>query len=237
MPDRLHTICLMSSSLDGGLHASRCTKSPDGTSKDWAMLYEALHDRLAGDAWLVGRATMAEMAKGEANPLAAVSTVQRTRHFAKGIAKPFAITVDTRGELHFGESKIAGDDVVVLLGKDVSDTHLAELAASGVSYIVSVEEQVDLKAALRILRDDLGVTRLLVEGGAAIVGSFLAEGLVDELNVIVTPTLDARADMQAFVSYGRDGLAGKTSLSLKRCDRLDHGAVLLCYDVRSVDGR
>jgi hypothetical protein len=65
VPDHPGVICLLSSSIDGGLHPSRFAASPDGTTKDWSGLYEALHDQLNGDAWLVGRTTMAEMVKGE----------------------------------------------------------------------------------------------------------------------------------------------------------------------------
>lgn len=235
MPDRPRVICLMSSSIDGGLHPSRFTASPDGTPKDWSGLYEALHDKLNGDAWLVGRTTMAEMAKGEPHPPAEASAVARPHHFAHRDARPYSVAVDTRGELHFRKADIGGDHVVVLLGGGVSDTHLAELAGDGISYIVSGSEQVDLAASLAVLKRELGVETLLLEGGGAINGSFLAEGLVDELNVIVAPALDARRSVERFVSFGEEGLAGKVRLSLTGCERLDHGAVHLRYEVLAAD--
>ena len=52
--DRPTIICHMTASLDGGLHPSRYTTSPDGTSKDWTALYEQLHDGMAADGWIVG---------------------------------------------------------------------------------------------------------------------------------------------------------------------------------------
>ncbi len=57
-------VCLMMSSLDGGLHPSKWTESPDGGRKEWTALYQKAHEDLQGDAWIVGRVTMAEMAKG-----------------------------------------------------------------------------------------------------------------------------------------------------------------------------
>ncbi|WP_082543210.1 hypothetical protein [Sphingomonas sp. Leaf339] len=40
-------ICLMLSSIDGSLHPSRYTASPDGTRQDWTALYERI-DTLSG---------------------------------------------------------------------------------------------------------------------------------------------------------------------------------------------
>jgi riboflavin biosynthesis pyrimidine reductase len=113
----------------------------------------------------------------------------------------------------------------------VTDEHLAELASDGVSYLVSQGDNVDLKVSLETLRADLGIETLLLEGGAAINGSFLSEGLVDELHVVVMPALDARADMEAIVFHSADGLKGSVRLSLADCRRLDHGAVHLKYEV------
>lgn len=231
MIDRPTVVCLMQSSLDGGLHPSKYTGSPDGGPEQWSKLYEALHDDLAGDAWLVGRTTMAEMAKGQPHAPADAGRVDRPHHLARRDAKPYAIAVDTRGELHFDGDNVGGDHAVVLLGSGVSDAHLAELAGDGVSYLVSDDEQIDLAAALGFLRRELGIERLMLEGGAAIVGSFLAQGLVDELHVIVAPALDARAEMEGFVVDGAEGLAGKVRLSFVACTPLDHGAVHLSYTV------
>ncbi|QIN83004.1 hypothetical protein GBA63_10345 [Rubrobacter tropicus] len=49
--------------------------------------------------------------------------------------------------------------------------------------------RVDLRAALRKLRTDHGVARLLVEGGPKTNGALLAQGLVDELFVTISPLL------------------------------------------------
>ena len=54
-----HVICLMASSVDGRtLHSRWRPKSSGGD------LFERVHDELAGDAWLVGRVTGQEFAKG-----------------------------------------------------------------------------------------------------------------------------------------------------------------------------
>jgi hypothetical protein len=53
-------VCLMASSVDGRSLHSRWR--PQGAG---AALIEQVHDELAGDAWLVGRVTGQEFAKGK----------------------------------------------------------------------------------------------------------------------------------------------------------------------------
>ncbi|AYG68457.1 MULTISPECIES: RibD family protein [unclassified Rhizobium] len=226
-----YIICHMVSSLDGGLHPSRWTDSPDGELGDWTALYQSCHQKLEGDAWMVGRVTMAEMSRGGPHPPGDQGKVERPFHFANREAANFAVALDMSGKLHFTESEIDGDHIVVLLGSDVPDSHLAELADDGISYIVSAQAQPDLSAMLDTLGRELGIKRLLLEGGAGINGSFLAAGLVNEISLIVAPALDGRSASQSIVEYGEEGLAGKIRLSLKSCETLGHGAIYLRYAV------
>jgi riboflavin biosynthesis pyrimidine reductase len=225
-------ICHMLGSLDGGLHPSRFTKSPDGDTKEWSGTYERIHHAFEADAWLVGRVTMAEMSKAAAHPPASVGAVDRPYHFASRSAGSYAITIDPYWKLHFSKADIGGDHAVVVLGRDVPDQHLAELAADGVSYIVAGEVQPDLATTLDVLGRELGIRRILLEGGAAINGAFLAAGLVDEISLLIAPALDARIKTQHFVEVGPDGLADKLELSLNSCEKLQHGLVHLRLAVR-----
>lgn len=224
-------VCLMMSSLDGGLHPSKWTESPDGGRKEWSALYQQIHEELQGDAWLVGRVTMAEMAKGGPHPPQSAGSVERPNHFADRKANNYAIALDTSGKLHFTRADIEGDHIVVILGNTVPDTHLAELAADGISYIVSPSVDIDLPAALDVLEKELGIRKLLLEGGAAINGAFFAADLIDELYLLVAPALDGSGG-QPIVTF-EGGLAGKTQLSFISAETKDNGAVALRYRVRT----
>ena len=225
-----HVTCLMISSIDGRLHPSRYTTSPDGTREEWSAVYEGLHDAVAADAWLVGRVTMAEMSKAAAHPPAVAGSVARPVHVAT-TADIYAIAVDRSGKLHFDKGDVGGDHVIVLLGSDVPDTHLAELAGDGVSYVVADAADIDLAAALDALASHFGIGRLLLEGGGGINGSMIAAGLVDELQVLIAPALDGGDGVQGIVSHGADGLAGTVKLAFRSAKPLAHGTVLLTYDV------
>ncbi len=226
-----YVLCLMMSSIDGRLHASKWTKSPDGDPKKWSTLYEEYQDSLEADAWLVGRTTMAEMSKATAHPVGQGDAPTRPVHKAAAAAGPFAIAVDTSGSLHFDKPEVNGNHVVVALGASVPDEHLRELAADGVSYIVAKEARIDLAAMLETLSSTFGIRRVALEGGAAINGSFFAAGLVDELQVIVGPGLDARVGAAGIIENGADGLAGRVELRLVACELMAFGCVKLSYAV------
>jgi riboflavin biosynthesis pyrimidine reductase len=221
----------MLSSIDGRLHASKWTRSPDGDPKRWSTLYEDYQDTLKADAWLVGRTTMAEMSKATAHPVTQGATPARPVHRADGATGPFAIAVDTSGSLHFDKPAVNGNHVIVALGANVPDDHLRELAADGVSYIVADAARIDLAALLETLSTTFGIRRLALEGGAAINGSFFAAGLVDELQVIVGPGLDARTGADGIIENGEEGLAGRVELTFAGCEVMAAGCVRLSYAV------
>jgi len=231
MSDRPYVVCHMMVSLDGRIHPSRWTRSLDGTRGDWSKLYERLHEALEGDAWLVGRTTMAEMSKAGAHPPQVAGEVRRPHWFAHPSAGSYALALDRGGKLHFDKADVGGDPVVVLLGHDVSDSHLAELTADGVSYVVAQDEAMDVGALLAVLARELRIKRVLLEGGGHINGSLLAAGLVDEISLLVAPALDGGEDVTGAFDAGAAGLAGKAVLSLISAQALEHGVVHLRYAV------
>jgi riboflavin biosynthesis pyrimidine reductase len=231
MSERPHVICHMMVSLDGRIHPSRWTRSPDGERANWSRLYARIHETLDGDAWLVGRVTMAEMSRADGPPPSpGVVEPDRPHHFADRKAGAYAIALDRGGKLRFAKSEIGGDHVVTLLGPHVADSHLAELTAAGVSYVVAQDEAMEVGPLLAVLRSELGIRRLLLEGGGHINGSLLAAGLVDEISLLVAPAIDGGQNVTG-VFDANEGLAGKANLRLTSAAALEHGVVHLRYAV------
>jgi riboflavin biosynthesis pyrimidine reductase len=225
-----HIICHIMASLDGRIHPSRWTASTEGDRGDWSAAYEKIHKELGGNAWIVGRVTMAQMSKAVAHAPAKHGPVSRPNHFANRKAEQYAIAVDRAGKLHFSRPDIGGDAVVVLLGHDVPDSHLAELAGDSVSYIVAEDSAMELRPMLETLGRELGIRRLLLEGGGQVNGSFLAAGLVDEVSLLVGPAIDGGLGITGAFDAG-EGLAGKVQLTFVSARTLDHGLVHLRYSV------
>jgi riboflavin biosynthesis pyrimidine reductase len=226
-----HVTCHMSASVDGRTLLSRWR--PHGA---FDGLFERLHDELSGDAWLIGRVTGQEFARGKPYPSTTTETFPREPWFAQGNAKAYGVVLDPHGKIAWGRADIGGDPIVAVLTKSVSDAHLAGLRGEGVSYIFAGDSALDLRFALETLNRELGVKRLLLEGGGGANGSFLRAGLVDELSLILCPTVDgAKGAPSVFDSTQAESeqRAPITSMTLLNTQVLDGGAVWLRYRIQN----
>src|SRR5258708_30101729 len=128
---------------------------------------------LQANAWLFGRVTMAEMSRTGPHAPSGPWKVERPIHVAKTDAATFAVALDPSGKLHFQGAKLSGDHVIVLVGRDTPDSHLAELAADGVSYIVSAGTEFDIPSLLEVLAREFGIRHPRGEARAKRKGAFL----------------------------------------------------------------
>ncbi len=231
-----YVICHMISSVDGSVAVGHWTEGPGNSKTERSAAYAKVHAALCGDAWLVSRVTMAEMTRAAPHPSSDGDRAERPYRFANRNSKAYAIALDSSGRPHFEKPEVDGDHVVVLLGGDVTDSHLREMAADGVSYIVADGAEIDLLATLEVLGRELGIQRLLLEGGGGINGSLLAAGLVDEISLIMAPAVDGRTASRSIFEAGEHGLAGRVELDLTACERLDSGMIHLRYRVRALRG-
>ena len=226
-----HVICLMAASVDGRTLQSRWR--PEGTAGE---LFEQVHDELAGEAWLIGRVTGQEFAKGKPYPASSQETFPRQPWFAQRDAKAYGVVLDAHGKIAWGRSDIGGDPIVVVLTEEISDAHLAGLRSEGVSYVFAGKSQLDLPLALEILNRDLGVKRLLLEGGGSTNGAFLRAGLIDELSLILCPAVDgAKGAPSVFDSTEAEAehRAPVEAMSLESTRQLDGGAIWLRYRLQN----
>lgn len=226
-----YMICHMITSLDGALHTDHFTTSPDGDWPVWFTTYGTVNEALACDGWLVGRVTMAEMHQADPHPPETFDPVDREQHIAPSVKGGYMIVLDPSGKLHFGTERQGWQNMIVLLGAGAADSHLAELVADGISYLVFPDEKPDPERALLRLNEAFGLKRLALLGGGSVNGAFLEAGLVDEMSVLVAPALDGRPESQGFVTAAPDGLKGKVQLSFQSAEAMPNGLVHLRYKV------
>ncbi|RJF69925.1 RibD family protein [Rhodopseudomonas palustris] len=226
-----HVTCLMASSVDGRTLHSRWR--PKGTAGD---LFEQVHDELGGDAWLIGRVTGSEFAKGQPYPTGTAQRYPREHWLPKRDADSYGIVLDAHGKIGWGRSDIGGDPIVVVLTEQVSDAHLEGLRGEGVSYIFAGTREIDLALTLDILNRELGIERLLLEGGGGTNGAFLRAGMVDELQLILCPAIDGAKGAPCVFDSAEDQSeqrAPVTAMTLESTRPLDGGALLLTYRIEN----
>jgi len=221
-------ICLMASSVDGRTLPSRWRPKGSGD------LFEQVHDQLGGDAWLIGRVTGQEFAKGKAYPATTSERFPRENWIIRRDAEAYGIVLDAHGKISWGRSDIGGDPIVVVLTEAVSDAHLAGLRSERVSYIFAGATELDLADVLEIVGRELGVKRLLLEGGGGANGAFLRAGLVDEFNLVLCPAIDgAKGAPSVFDSTEAESgeRAPITAMTLESSKVLEGGAMWLRYKI------
>jgi riboflavin biosynthesis pyrimidine reductase len=150
--------------------------------------------------------------------------------------KAYGIALDAHGKIAWGRADIGGDPIVVVLSESVPDAYQAGLRGEGVSYIFAGKLELDPALALDILNRELGVKRLLLEGGGSANGAFLRAGLIDELNLIACPAVDgAKGTPSVFDSTEAeaDQRAPITAMTLESSQALEGGIVLLRYRIEN----
>ena len=232
---RPYIICHMVTSIDGRLHPSRFTVPAAGIPAEVLRgHYEQVTGQFEAEGWIVGRKTMAEMAKGTERTIADAPQVAREPHVANRNGRDLAIAIDPAGRVHYGKDNVGGDHAVAVLGEQVSDAYLAELREDGVSYIFAGPKGDDLALAMEQLGAVFGVKTLLLEGGGAINGSFLKQRLIDEFSTLIHPAVDGLAGVQSIVDYhgAEDERPGAgQALRLIGCETLEGGMVWLRHKV------
>lgn len=223
-----YVLCHMVSSVDGRIWGSRWR--PKGNVVP--NLFEKLHDQLGGGSWLCGRVTAQEFAKGtEPHYPPTDQALPRENWFAQRDAKTWGIFLDGKGKAVWARKDIGGDAILVVLTEAVPDRHLAGLRADGVSYIFAGATEIDLAGALETLNRELGIERIMLEGGGGANGAFLRAGLIDELSLVVCPVIDGSTGGPIVFNSGEVDLgpAPIDSMTLVSHEVLDGGAMWLRY--------
>jgi riboflavin biosynthesis pyrimidine reductase len=204
-------------------------------------LFEKLHDKLVADhgggqpgsgSWLCGRVTAQEFARGKGKVYPPTrETFPRQNWYAARNPKAWGIFLDAHGKACWERSDIGGDAILVILTEQVPDSHLAGLQGDKVSYIFAGKTEIDLGAALETLNRELGIDRLLLEGGGGANGALLRAGLVDELSLVVSPSIDGSTGAPNVFNSGDVDLgpAPIEKMTLASHEVLEGGAVWLRY--------
>ncbi|HTO99936.1 MAG TPA: dihydrofolate reductase family protein [Anaerolineales bacterium] len=105
------------------------------------------------------------------------------------------------------------------------------LRSAGARVVVLGSGEIDLAEALRILKEEEGIERLMVEGGATFNYALLKLGLVDEISVYVAPMVFGGGHAPTLA--GGAGLPRGRAIALKLLgsEQWDDGGVLLRYEV------
>ena len=149
----------------------------------------------------------------------------------------YYISIDKNGKLlwskglglyggMFGRTKET--HIITILSEDVELKYLAYLQKIGVSYIFAGEKNIDLKLAMKKLKNLFGIERILCEGGPKTAELFLKENLVEKLIIVKLPVIGQPGAKSVF------GDANLSSWNLESFQMLsDKQTIMLVYKTNS----
>lgn len=184
--------------------------------------------RAAADAVMVGGRTLLD----EDPKLTVKSANLRAQRSSQGLPEnPMKVGIVSRANLK-ADGDFIGAGVarrVIFTTRQTQVAQVQVLVALGVEVYTLGETRVDLPLALEMLKN-LGVQRLMVEGGGTLNFELLRLGLVDELTIYIAPLIFGGATA-ATMAAGQ-GLVRSAAIPLRLADVQvadDAGGVLLRY--------
>jgi len=183
--------------------------------------------RAEADAVMVGGHTL----HNEAPKLSIKSEALRTERLARGLpANPAKVGVSSR--LHLKPDSdfltIGPARTFLFTTTQTDEAQLTMLRSFGAEVFIHQGESVNLISMLETLKN-IGIDRLMVEGGATLNFELMRLGLVDELTIYVAPMIFG-GELAPTIAAG-SGLARSDALPLKLVESQawDDGGVLLRY--------
>jgi 5-amino-6-(5-phosphoribosylamino)uracil reductase len=187
--ERPYVLLSVAMSVDGCIDDATDTRLILSNDADLDRVDEV---RAGSDAILVGAGTIRRD-----NPALLVrSSARRSTRVAHGLpASPARVTITSSGDLDpAARFFTAGEGARLIYVPDTEQDRIkgqlggaadARLPVPGIE-VIGAGDPLSIRAVLADLADR-GVRRLMVEGGGTVLAQFLAEGLADELDLVVAP--------------------------------------------------
>jgi 2,5-diamino-6-(ribosylamino)-4(3H)-pyrimidinone 5'-phosphate reductase len=194
------------------------------------------------DATLAGSETFLR-ASNEAPPEDEVALIPTRAD--PGDQRPILVVPDSRGRIriwHYLRSLPYWRHFVALCSKSTPQDYLKYLKERCIDYIITGEDHVDLRAALEELYSRYNIKTVRVDSGGTLNGLLLRQGLVNEVSVLIYPSLVGgetvssiyRAQDLLTVSNAdlASGAEGTIPLRLMAAEKLKGDVMWLRYEVK-----
>jgi 2,5-diamino-6-(ribosylamino)-4(3H)-pyrimidinone 5'-phosphate reductase len=185
--------------------------------------------RADSDAVMVGGHTLL----GDDPRLTVKSAVLRADRLSRGLEEnPIKVGVVTNAALPMDSRFIITGPArkIIFTTTQTEADQISRLRQHGVQVYLTQGHRVDLDAALQELKQ-IGVERLLVEGGGTLNEELLKRNLVDEIIVYISPLIFGGASAPTFVSGAGLERYNAIPLQLTAVNPHKDGGILLRYVV------
>jgi 2,5-diamino-6-(ribosylamino)-4(3H)-pyrimidinone 5'-phosphate reductase len=198
-----------------------------GFAVDIGLHYEVAQ-RWSYEAHLVGSNTILQ---GDAEiPPDDEAALQPAAPIAPNDKRALLVVADSRGRLSKWRSlrqQPYWRGGVALCSRSTPQEYLDYVTRCHVPYLIAGDDQVDFREALELLNRHFGVKTVLVDSGGTLNGLLLREGLVDEVSLLIHPTLIGGTTPRSFFRAPEDTIP----LRLTHVEPMRDGIVWVRYEV------
>lgn len=231
--NRPYIICHILSALDGKIAgAFMGTAANQKAGKE----YGRIREEFQAQAWLYGTTTTKEFTNFKNPELPPISEqVSNGDYVAESGLDLYYVSVDTLGEIAWesGTYKRAGrsdSHIIEILIEKTSPQYRAYLRKKGVSYIIAGKDTLDCRLAAQKLKELFKINKMLICGGGTVNWSFLSQGVVDELSLLLSPVADGDPNTPTVFERMKQSDGSKPALfHLKSVTPLQNDIVHLVY--------
>lgn len=208
--NRPYIICHMVTSIDGKvtgdfLYRPECEIATE--------IYYDINRNLKSNGFICGRVTMESSFTNGWNPdLSNYEPKEKMDYVPDNLSGFYAVAFDTNGKLGWKSNVIIDDDpgyggaqIIEVLSKQIDERYLGYLKSMEIPYIFAGEDKIDVDLALFKLKKLIGAKTLLLEGGSIINGAFERAKIIDELSLVVAPTVADKDDKPLFMNSTAEG--------------------------------
>ena len=207
--NRPHIICHMVTSIDGKVTGDFLSRPECEKATDIYYELNREYNRNGANGFICGRVTMESSFTGGWYPdLTKYEPIDNIDDFIPdNLSGFYAVSFDSKGKLGWKSNKIIDEDpgygdaqIIEVLTEQVDGRYLAYLQEMNIPYIFSGKTEIDVKIALEKLKTLIGINSILLEGGSIVNGYFQRADVIDELSLVVAPTIANTDDKPLFMN-------------------------------------
>ncbi|MGI5906587.1 MAG: dihydrofolate reductase family protein [Candidatus Pararuminococcus gallinarum] len=227
----IHILSALDGKITGPFMGLAATRT---ANREYARIRIEYH----ADAWLYGTVTTKEFTDHRKPILDDQDISSSLDDFiADREAALYYVSIDALGEIGWESGTFQSPGrpdahIIEVLTEQASPAYRAYLRRHGVSYIFAGEKSLDCKIACEKLYRMFGIQTMLICGGGGINWTFLQQGMVDELSLLLAPAADG--DPDSVTVFEQSPFLSKSipvTFRLKDVERLEGDAVRLVYTI------
>lgn len=233
---RPYIVCHILSALDGKIAGPFAGMEATGIASEE---YARIRNAYQAEAWLYGTTTTKEFTGYRKPDLSTVTEkIPEGDYLADTDLKFYYISLDTEGEIGwesgtFQKPGRPDSHVVEIVTEKTPKAYRAYLRSKGVSYILAGKDSLDCVEAMEKLNDLFKIDTLLICGGGTVNWSFIQQGVVDELSLLLAPVADGETSTPTVFEQSEFLESSvPVEFGLKTVEQLKNSSVRLTYLVK-----